>query len=306
MPEDQANKTKTAKRGVSRRRFMTDMAKTACSVGLVGLGIGVYSRQANSLPATAIRPPGALNEKDFLASCTRCGLCVQDCPYGILKLAELGEDITTGTPYFTARTGPCEMCEDIPCIPACPTGALDRNLTDIYKSRMGMAVLVDQEECIAFKGLRCEVCFMICPLAGKAIKLEYNPNQRTGMHAIFIPIVDSKYCTGCGLCEKACIMEEAAIKILPMRLAKGLRGKHYRLGWEEKEKAGKSLVTPDPEHKYTLPEHLRYEHSGKGLYSKSQVAPGAPAMVTPGGGVEDTPFAKNPLETLMKGIEEAK
>ena len=271
----------------SRRKFLSDVAKTACSVSLVGLAMGVHSRSANSLPAMAIRPPGALPEDEFLSSCTRCGICVRDCPYDILKLAEPGDDVALGTPYFTARTGPCEMCEDIPCIPNCPTGALDHALTDINESRMGLAVLIDQEECIAFHGLRCEVCFNICPIRGNAITLEYRHNQRSGKHALFIPIVHSDACTGCGLCERACIMEEAAIKVLPIDLAKGKIGDHYRLGWEQKEKAGGSLVAPDAEHQYNLPEGVRYELQGEGLIIEE---------------TDDTPFSSNPLDTLNQGF----
>ena len=80
----------------------------------------------------SIRPPGALGEDDFLSACIRCGLCARDCPYDTLKLAELGEDgPATGTPYFTARDIPCEMCDDIPCVAACPTGALEKSLDRI-------------------------------------------------------------------------------------------------------------------------------------------------------------------------------
>jgi ferredoxin-type protein NapG len=68
-------------------------------------------------------------------------MCVRDCPYNILELARPESPVATGTPYFTARSGPCEMCEDIPCVKACPTGALDHRLTDINQSRMGLAVL---------------------------------------------------------------------------------------------------------------------------------------------------------------------
>ena len=79
----------------------------------------------------------------------------------------------------------------------------------------------------------------------KAITLESHRNERTGKHAVFIPTVHSDGCTGCGKCEQACVLEEAAIKVLPMHLAKGMLGKHYRLGWEEKAKAGHSLAPKD-------------------------------------------------------------
>ena len=289
----------TNKNGMSRRRFIAETAKTACGVGLFGLAFAVYADKAGSLPSDAIRPPGALPEEDFLAACTRCGLCVRDCPYDILKLAQLGSDIATGTPYFTARTGPCEMCEDIPCVPACPTGALDHSLTDINKSRMGLAVLIDQEACIAFQGLRCEICFNICPVRNNAIKLEYRRNDRSGKHALFIPVVYSADCTGCGLCEKACILEESAIKVLPIRLAKGALGKHYRLGWEQKREAGGSLVTPDVEHRYNLPEGVQYDHTGRGLIMNNSVGGGQTTQ-------QSSPFSSNPLDTLNRGIKDVK
>ena len=273
----------------ARRRFLADTARTAGGVALLALGIGLYSRQAASLPATAIRPPGALAEEDFLGACIRCGLCVRDCPYPTLRLSRLGEEVATGTPYFVAREAPCEMCDDIPCVKACPTGALDHGLSRIDDARMGLAVVVDQENCIAFQGLRCEVCFNVCPVRGKAITLDLRHNPRSGTHALFIPVVHSDACTGCGKCEQACILEEAAIKVFPLALAKGMLGRHYRLGWEEKEKAGGSLVAPDTERQFNLPEGKRYD------YESGQVTESAPA--------NDTPFGDDPLKRLNQGLE---
>jgi ferredoxin-type protein NapG len=235
-------RTRSASKEIGRRRFLAQAGVSACSVGLLGLGLGLYARRGQTLPVTALRPPGALAEADFLAACVRCGLCVRDCPYDTLKLADLGDSVATGTPYFEARKIPCEMCEDIPCVVACPTGALDPELKDIDDADMGLAVLIDQEECLNFQGLRCDVCYRVCPVIDEAITLELRQNQRTGVHALFIPTVHSEYCTGCGKCEQSCVLGESAIKVLPRKVAKIKKDEHYRLGWEEEEKAGRQLV----------------------------------------------------------------
>lgn len=277
--------TSQQSRGINRRQFLFDTAKTACGVSLFGLGLGMYSQQVRSLPPLAIRPPGALSEDQFTSACIRCGLCVRDCPYDTLKLARLGEEVTTGTPYFSARDVPCEMCEDIPCVKACPTGALNSELEDIDDARMGLAALIDEETCLNFQGLRCEVCYNVCPLIEDAITLDLQHNQRSGDHAFFIPTVHSDACTGCGKCEHACVLPEAAIKIFPRKLAKGKSAEHYRLGWEEKQKAGESLVSPDVQHQYNLPQGVEYEHGGRGLIEEK---------------TDTVPFGGNPLDTLKQ------
>ena len=247
-----------------RRQFLADAARLACGAGVASLALALHARAARARPPQAIRPPGARAEADFLAACVRCGLCVRDCPYDILALARPGEPVANGTPYFVARDKPCEMCVELPCVKACPTGALDPALTEVTKAKMGLAVLIDAENCLNFLGLRCDICYRVCPVIDQAITLEQQLNTRTGKHARFIPTVHSQDCTGCGKCENACPLQAAAIKVLPVDLAKGEPGRHYRLGWVEKERAGAPLVPPDPEHRYNLPEGLRYE-PGRGL-----------------------------------------
>ena len=226
----------------SRRQFLTDTARGACAAAAVGLGLNAYSSQAVQKGPQSLRPPGALAEQDFLSACLRCGLCVEACPYDTLKLARLFDPAPSGTPWFDARKTPCEMCEDVPCVPACPSGALDPQLTDINDARMGTAVLIDQKNCLNFQGLRCDVCYRVCPLIDEAITLEIDRNRRTGVHARFIPTVDSDVCTGCGKCEQACVLEEAAIKVLPTELAVANVSDHYKLSWEEEAIKGESLV----------------------------------------------------------------
>ncbi|MCP4876422.1 MAG: ferredoxin-type protein NapG [Gammaproteobacteria bacterium] len=270
MPIKASKSGVPSRQAESRRRFLLDLSRSATGVTLLSLGVGLYSRQSASMPAEAIRPPGALEEAEFASACIRCGLCVRACPFDTLDLARLGDGITTGTPYFTARDVPCEMCDDVPCVQACPSGALDPELKQIDEARMGLAVLVDQENCLNFRGLRCDVCYRVCPAINQAITLKHIPNTRSGKHAKFIPTVHADACTGCGKCEYSCVLEEAAIKVLPLHLARGELGKHYRWGWKEKEAAGSSLVTPDGEHRYNLPSGKTYDFEGEGLLESSQ------------------------------------
>ena len=252
---------------MDRRRFLKDSARGVAGCAVAGMGLAYLVSDARALPAQAIRPPGALDEDEFLAACIRCGLCVRDCPYDTLKLAELGYDgPATGTPYFTARDVPCEMCEDIPCVVACPTGALDHGLTNIDDADMGVAVLIDQETCLNALGLRCDVCYRVCPVIDEAITLERRHNERSGHHAIFMPVVHADKCTGCGKCEKSCVLpDESAIKVLPRRIAKASSADHYKLGWEDRNPLVDELID--------LPDRLP--------------GPGTDNLVTPGGYAPD-------------------
>ena len=196
----------------ARRSFLTGIARMVGSMGVFGFLLGAYGTRNAALPATAIRPPGAIPEHDFPSACVRCGLCVRDCPYDTLKLAKLGEPLPAGTPYFIARDVPCEMCEDIPCVKACPTGALDPALTDIEAADMGLAVFTGIETCYAVWGTSCRACYIACPVKGRAIDMKMLFRDGT---TIFMPTVTAAHCTGCGKCEKACLTPDASIKVLP-------------------------------------------------------------------------------------------
>jgi len=251
-----------------RRRFLTGVAQ-GTGLGLMGglLWTGYASKAKGS--ALTLRPPASLVEDDFLRSCIKCGLCVEACfnresnrdketlkhKSATLKMAKAEDDIAIGTPYFVPIDVPCYMCEDIPCVPVCPTGALDENLVtndkgelDFTMMDMGIAV-VDSNSCIAFWGIQCDACYRACPLLDEAIKLEYGRNERTGKHAFLKPVIEMDICTGCGLCEKACVTEKPAIFVQPRALALGKPGDHYVKGWDKKDQqrvasqTGKDMTT---------------------------------------------------------------
>lgn len=204
----------------------------------LALGGGLVWSVASAKQHLALRPPGAISEDKFKASCIRCGLCVLACPFDTLFLASAGSGVGAGTPIFTPRTQPCKMCPSIPCTAICPTDALslDRlknsaGKPDIASSRMGVAI-VDSQHCLAYWGIRCDACYRACPLIDKAIKIEHIRNERTKAHAKFIPVVDNEVCTGCGMCERACITQKPSITILPRQMILGEVSDSYIKGWE--------------------------------------------------------------------------
>lgn len=226
-----------------RRRFLLSIAR---GIGLSAMGALVWSAYVGEVKAAPLilRPPGALAEDEFIKNCIKCGLCVEACPYDTLNLAKPGDNLPIGTPFFTPRTIPCYMCSDIPCVPVCPSGALSEPSVssyvqshatlDINKARMGLAV-IDRESCIATWGIQCDACYRACPLMGQAITIEYSKNERTGKHAFLVPIVHADVCTGCGMCEHACVTKKASIFVLPRALAMGEVGNHYIKGWDPKD-----------------------------------------------------------------------
>lgn len=241
-----------------RRKFLLNTAK---SLGLAAVGGLVWSGfiEAGRKAPLALRPPGALPEKEFLAKCIKCGLCVEACPYDALVLARPGDHKQPGVPFFVPREKPCYMCKDIPCVPACPTGALDRSLVsekegpekgrpDINRARMGIAV-IDRETCIAYSGIQCDACYRACPLIDKAITVEYTRNERTGKHAILAPVIHGSACTGCGLCERVCVTQKASVFVLPRDVAMGKSSSGYVKGWDEKDE---DRLKTEPEETKTM------------------------------------------------------
>lgn len=95
---------------------------------------------------------------------------------------------------------------------------------------------------------------------------------------MLLPTVHSDACTGCGKCEKSCVLPEPAIKVLPRPLAQGALPAHYRKGWEERARNGGSLIGEQVE----LPVRGFEGSTATRSATEGPVAPEAPSAA-PGG-----------------------
>lgn len=232
---------------LSRRSFLRGSALFAGGVAAAAAG-AIPIKFGDAAPL--LRPPGAVPEDEFLASCIKCGQCIQVCPVLAILFADADRGFGIGTPYIDARDQACDFsCDALQCILACPTGALNHELEKPPEVRMGLAELTKPKQCLArknegFKGLArgadyegmlryedidrwkplpvnehpydrevCDLCVIECPIED-AIVLE----KKAGADgAVYHEPVVKEACTGCGVCEMICPVEEACIEVIPWK-----------------------------------------------------------------------------------------
>jgi len=137
-----------------------------------------------------LRPPGALPEQSFLTYCTPCDDCFEACPVDAIVPVPEGRD-DAGTPQILPSTTACGVCNEMSCITACDTGAL-QVLESVREIDIGLAVF-DEETCLAHKDHYCDACVSVCPVQPRAIAMLNGT-----------PSLVPELCTGCGLCEQFC------------------------------------------------------------------------------------------------------
>jgi len=133
----------------ARRQFLRTIVLGVGVVGVSLLGyIPVLGRWRDR-----VRPPGALQEREFLSSCIKCGQCVQVCPVNAIHLADLDEGFGIGAPYIDTRKQACDFsCDGLQCVLACPTGALTHHINYSHETDMGVARVVNEKQCLAVLG----------------------------------------------------------------------------------------------------------------------------------------------------------
>ena len=213
-----------------------DVIKCTGLLGVVGcLGVGVSFLAKRSEGKGLLRPPGALEEEDFLASCIKCGQCIQVCPYHSLQFLDMSEGIDMGTPAIDPSKRGCFLCDLLPCVLCCPSGALDDNTRERGDVRMGVAVIKEPEKCWAASqrpvpqgwideivshgdstelekdfnkrlgnkvDVPCDLCVFVCPMEDKSSAIQLIKGR---------PVFFSA-CVGCGACQELCPEQLITIK----------------------------------------------------------------------------------------------
>jgi MauM/NapG family ferredoxin protein len=202
---------------LSRRKALAAAVTGLAAVPL----LRAQSALGNSHNERLIRPPGALNEAEFLSRCIRCGECVRACPNDALQLAFTEAGLMgLWSPVVTPKIGYCEpSC--VLCSEVCPTGAIQK-LTQRQKGwiaeegavstplLIGTAVY-DRRICLPWaKATDCVVCLEWCPIEPKAIYVKDAVIEDENGRPRFIkqPHIDLNRCVGCGACEFACPLQE--------------------------------------------------------------------------------------------------
>ncbi len=201
----------------------TVFAGAAAGAALVpAMRTGALTSPLGRPDPACIRPPGAMDEEDFLDRCIRCGQCMKICPNNALHPA-LDEAGVEGlwTPVLVPRIGYCQPTCTL-CTQVCPTGAI-RAVTEKKKLgtdgsemiRIGTA-FIERGRCLPWAtGTPCIVCEEFCPTSPKAIWFsEQEAEVRGKLVKLKYPHVDPRECNGCGACEFVCpVHDKAAIRV---------------------------------------------------------------------------------------------
>ncbi len=177
-------------------------------------------RATRDFSSQLIRPPGALEELEFLERCVKCEQCARVCPTNVIQPAWFAGGLEgLWSPVLNFRVGHCQL-HCTACGYACPTGAIQQlsvarklGLGEFAAAgpvRLGSAHL-DLGRCLPYSaGIPCQVCEEVCPTSPKAIRAvplgDLPGLLRAGASPpeLKVPRVDLSLCIGCGICERHC------------------------------------------------------------------------------------------------------
>lgn len=177
-----------------------------------------------------IRPPGSVEESEFLERCIKCDQCINACPTNVLQPATFEEGGIEGlwTPVLNFNIGHCQLKCTL-CSEVCPTGAI-RRITVEEKMGKGQfaeagpislgTAFFDVGRCLPHAmEIPCVVCEEVCPVSPKAIqtKDEEVRNVVGDLVVLNKPFMVPDLCIGCGICQTECpVTDQRAVYVTPV------------------------------------------------------------------------------------------
>ena len=196
--------------GINLRR------RAVLTAGTVGVGAACLSKihpqaSGRAFNPALIRPPGAVEEQEFLSRCIRCGECMKVCPTNAIQPACMEAGIEgIWTPVLNMDVGYCEY-ECTLCGQVCPTDAIrELPLEEKQKIKIGQS-FVDKNRCLPYASARpCIVCEEHCPTPTKAIWVEDIEVMNASGQKVLVqqPHIDPEQCVGCGICQNKCPIKD--------------------------------------------------------------------------------------------------
>jgi polyferredoxin len=216
--------TEVAWPALSRRRFLLTGVVGVLAYPFIRLSAAVNPR---AFDRKAIRPPGSVEETEFLERCIKCDQCIKVCPTNVLQPATLAQGGLEGlwTPVMDMRIGFCQL-NCVLCSEVCPTGAIQKisieKKVGVGKHAADGPVSVgtaffNQGRCLPWAmETPCVVCEEVCPVSPKAIGTYDEQIKRWDgtMVTLNKPYMRPELCIGCGICEHECpVMDEKAVYV---------------------------------------------------------------------------------------------
>jgi len=209
---------------VPRRRWFFAALAGVLAYPFLRLSAAVNER---GFDEKAIRPPGSVEESEFLERCIKCDQCINVCPTNVLQPSTFKQGGFEGfwTPVMDFSIGFCQLNCTL-CSEVCPTGAIQK--TPVEKKlgigdyaengpiRLGTAFF-NRGRCLPWSmETPCVVCEEVCPVSPKAIGTYDEEITRWDGTKVTLnkPYMRPELCIGCGICERECpVVDDAAVYV---------------------------------------------------------------------------------------------
>jgi polyferredoxin len=209
---------------LNRRRLLLSAFTGVLAYPFVRLSAAV---NPGAFKPEVIRPPGSVEEKEFLERCIKCDQCIKVCPTNVLQPAKLHHAGLEGlwTPVMDMRIGFCQL-NCVLCSEVCPTGAIQKisitkklglgQYAEEGPVRVGTAFF-NHGRCLPWAmETPCVVCEEVCPVSPKAIGTYDEQIKRWDgtMVTLNRPYMRPELCIGCGICQHECpVVDDSAVYV---------------------------------------------------------------------------------------------